>query len=297
MEDLLCLDTMPQDLKAIKKSTTGSVNKYLRSRLQHHQEADPPTNEIRMLREMANKHAMDYRQSVTGVVISAIKLFTFRFKKSRMPLAADVEDVERKLGDVLREHGGTVEDVGSQFAKLRELVQPEAVAELVEPTAAAAEAEPTSLPMVLITDSMFSKLKASDDLLPIAHSGERMEELAHWIPFVQVRARAIVVNHGLNHTNHFGDLQSAGEVVFETLQNQAPGNVYHLQPPVSPSISRNPAQQQMIARFGAPMMGVGFTPIDHPTLLSTDFAGDEFHYSHVGMNKMAAYVMEYVDGR
>ena len=53
---------------------------------------------------------------------------------------------------------------------------------------------------------MFSLAKVSDGVYPISHSGETAEQLSSSIDLpLTIPAGAVVINHGLNHTRHFGN--------------------------------------------------------------------------------------------
>jgi hypothetical protein len=208
-----------------------------------------------------------------------------RVRKSWRPKRNSLAEIKDKLVELVTSHyasGDSFRYVIYQWGTLAVKIQ----------------ALDTPYPILLLADSMFTQLKPSTDMYPIAHSGERLEQLLAAVPILSVKARAVVLNHGLNHIRNLGPEQTIKDTIHELykkLHAKYPTlELYHLQPPISPSFRHKSDQVENVRKISVMMANAGFITIPHPELRDKDFGGDRFHYSRPGCRKVGQHVLSIV---
>jgi len=235
---------------------------------------------------------MDTDELVTGTLIHSIRLFRARQKRNRELEEVVVSRMEGSLIRLAVAYNANLNDLRSRFPRLRGKADMPATA--VAPTPSIEPlARTENRPILLLSDSMFKTLKACPLLYPISHSGERAEDIIFTLNSISfVRPKAIVLNHGLNHTRFYGNPRSSMEEVFRTLCIQYPDvPLYHFQPPFSPSVLINPIHMFRISNFSRLMIEVGFIPIQHPELPRWAYGNDRFHYSPDGVRAAREFII------
>lgn len=279
------LDHMPQEVKDQKKAASKAIFTFIRNKLQGRDDSIPRAT-VQDLVKTCETNIMDVGRTVSSVVIQAIRMTLMRVRKSWQPQRQTlvlIKDELLKLMNTYSAASDSIHFVLEQWCSLEAKVK-----EIDSP-----------LPILLLSDSMFYPLKPSCDIYPIAHSGERLEQLLAAIPIIEVKARAVVLNHGLNHIRCLGDenkLARTMKDLYRKLHVKYPSlKLYHLQPPISPSIRSKQYQVANANRISTMMAEAGFSSILHPDIPDSDFGGDRFHYSKRGCKRVADYIVSFVD--
>jgi hypothetical protein len=104
-----------------------------------------------------------------------------------------------------------------------------------------------------------------------------------------IESKAIVLNHGLNHTRHYGNPCPYKEEVFHSLSAIFP-NITHTtsNPRYPPLFSLHVFR---VSQFCRMMEDVGFTPVPHPQLGRTAYGREGFHYSPSGMRDVSQFLI------
>jgi hypothetical protein len=278
MEDGIGLDAMPEGFKKHKSSASKAMFNFLHKRLHYRIEEDLPFNTIDSLITACGEHIISVERTLASVSIQALRSVLQRMKPGWGIRQRDIEHTPGLLRQFLVQNGlkdSLLQDVVERMERVRDKFK-----------------EFVGLghrPILLLSDSMFMKLKPSKDILPLAYSGQRAEDLRWVLEHCQVRAEIsdVVLNHGLNHTRHYGDPLPHMEAVYKWLSNQYPmARLFHLEPPRSPELIQSPAMYLNTRKFADMMVEIGFTRILHPSLPREAFDRDRFHYSQDGMRSV-----------
>jgi hypothetical protein len=288
--DVIQLDTIPEEVKTLKRAAGMEIYRFLKQKVHLHQDVEVAGNEILKLSQSSERNLFRPEEMVTGAIIHGIRLLTIRVKQSWKIRLDEVLFAKERLCSLAKLYGGNPRDVASRFSTL-EARAGNGVATVGVTTVTA----PSSLtpPILVISDSMFRLCKPSPLIYPISHSGERAEGIIHTLNVIkEINVKAIVLNHGLNHTREYGIPCPIMEQVFATLSSRFPKvPLYHFQPPSSPSVLNNPLYVFRLNNFCRMMIKVGFNPITHPQLVRAGYDREGFHYSPRGMREVTQYLI------
>ena len=279
---------MPPELAEKKRTTRNAIFLFLKQKLRDERDVEAPINEIQELYRLAEHHIFEGGEMVTAVTISAIKFLMSRSKskKSWSFKARDVSFVEDRLKNLVKTYGGKPQNLDFRLGQLRSL-----------------SSNPCEMrgQILLHADSMFLQAKFRDGVLPIAHSGETAEDLMRLVKVIKVdHPRAVVLNHGLNHTRRYGEPRGTMAAVLSTLKRKYPGvPIFHLETPISPALKNNTMQFRRAEDFNRMMSELGFIAIPHPFLghRKGEFysAHDQFHYTRKGLDEVIQHMTSFVD--
>jgi len=279
------LDGTPKEVEESRECARNAIHLYFKRNLRGNVITSLPVNAIEELYQRADHALLNGGDQITAAIISGLKFFLSRAKPTWSFPCSTVKRLKKECVSSVSRYGGRPHDLNAKFEKLFELSFDDA----------------PQGPILLHGDSMFLKAKVTANLLPIAHSGETAEDLLRLVQLIKVSGpRAVILNHGLNHTRKPGNPQPAMAQVLSLLQRYYPGvPIFHLETPTSPAISVNPAQLGRAAGFNQMMVDLGFIQIPHPLLGHRKgeyyAAGDDFHYSKKGLDEVLHYLVEYIN--
>jgi hypothetical protein len=163
-----------------------------------------PLKEVAEFHSLAIEELQDGARAVTAVVVGAVAFFLKRHKINKRLSAVGVAVVKGKLEGLLANFNGRIDDLHTRYAGVEERLQQQQEFRAAQESQARAARRRHRI--LLLADSMFSLAKVTQEVYPISHSGETAEQLYNAIDLpLKIPARAVVVNHGLNHTRSFGD--------------------------------------------------------------------------------------------
>ena len=280
------LDVMPEAVKISKTAARKELVECFIRRLRDREDVHLPVAHLNSLIEACDHAVMDRDTSLGSVLCSSLKWLGQRLKPSWHVQSSDFEWLSNAVINFLVTRG--VRRPVRQDVQVRL----DAIGSQIR-----ANMGISQRPIWLLADSMFSLCKPSRDLFPMSYSGQRAEDLRWMLEQMQPRVciSDIVVNHGLNHTRTYGEPEEEMRAVFRWLTHHYPfANIYHLQPPLSPVVSRSPAMRHTIFTFNQMMIQVGFRPIEHPSLGRHLYDREGFHYTKDGMRHVAEYLVKHI---
>lgn len=289
--DIIELDrTLNSDVKTAKSSMQRELQSFIVDFLRDGKAIGNQIDNMaskNQLITLCSKHLLDTPKMLTSVIIQSTKMVTFRIKKSWGVRENDIYTLGNPLRQFLRGNETTrtmMRDFENKFDDL--LLKYQSIN--------------TKRPILLLADSMFLRLKPTNEIFPISHSGENIEDLHFWLGMLQpkLNVRAIVLNHGLNHSRNLGNPEHHIKAVHNILSNQFPGiPLYHLSPPLdAPDLKKDDRMVANVRQFSSSMQAAGFLVIKHPKLHAKDFGDDHFHYRKSTMMRIAEHVVDTVEG-
>ena len=286
--EVVQLDSMPADIKAEKKRLEEMLLDILVRRLKGKEILRFSPQLGNELIDADRRGLMSHEISLTSATIHAIKRLTSSIKQSWHVTYHELQAVIDDLKLFLRVLG-----VGSsQLADVERFLSPL--------LAKCQKFQEVNLrPILLLSDSMFLRLKPTVSLYPIARPGQRAEDLLWELEMFkpQLDVGHIVLNHGLNHTRHYGTPEEDMVRVFDWLRTHYPSaRLYHLEAPLSPKLRALPQQASRMKDFSVMMRRIGFRGIPHPLLDPIAFDVDGFHYTPEAMKGVASYLIDSIRG-
>jgi hypothetical protein len=300
--DVIQLDSIPNEIKLAKREVAMYIYKFIKEKVHLKKDVEVCGASTAKLCSIAEDNLMSASELITGAIIHGVRLFLVRRKKSWVIEPSQMSWVRERITGLVKVYGGKMKDLQPWFQKLEVTgISPGPIVQPSSPTTSGpvispATPEPVIFPpppILVIADSMFRLCKPTSLIYPISHSGERSEGIMHTVSILRnIESKSIVLNHGLNHTRHYGKPRPYMEEVFHSLSARFPSiHLYHFQPPLSPSVLCNSLHVFRVSQFCRMMEDVGFTPIPHPQLGRAAYDREGFHYSASGMREVSQFLI------